>query len=178
MEISLKGILSDDHREVDEILQQLLAAFERSDVSEVQRRLDYFWARLAMHIRSENLHIFPAVLRNIRDRAENEGLESIAMEAAIAQLNNDHNFFMRELGAGVKELFDLGKVSEAEQNKRLTALCSRVEAVRDRLEQHNEIEESGIYLWCETLEDIEKESLRSKVRHELDNLPPRFAKAD
>ena len=48
------------------------------------------WARLAVHIRTEHLHLFPAIARRVN-----------AAERAIDRLRADHDFFMRELAQAI-----------------------------------------------------------------------------
>src|ERR1044072_7340629 len=55
-------ILVNDHAEVDALLRGLWDAFEGGEAEEVLAKLDYLWARLAVHIRAEHLHLFPALL--------------------------------------------------------------------------------------------------------------------
>src|ERR1044072_5042640 len=55
-------ILVNDHAEVDALLRGLWDAFEDGEAEEVLAKLDYLWARLAVHIRAEHLHLFPALL--------------------------------------------------------------------------------------------------------------------
>lgn len=169
----MKELLTIDHQEVDAILGQLFAAFERKDLAEIRRHLDLFWARLAMHIRAENLHLFPAVLRAARELPES-GLQPEVIERSILNLDDDHNFFMRELGSAVKELFDMGEVDPSDQAEELTALCERINALAARLERHNQQEEAGVYEWAESLSIEEITALDARIRRELTNLPPRF----
>ena len=61
-----RGRLSHDHHEVSEILKQLLAALHNKDVGATYSGLDLLWARLAVHIRAEHLHLFPIVLNRSR----------------------------------------------------------------------------------------------------------------
>jgi hypothetical protein len=172
----MKKILIEDHREVDAILRRLFAAFDKVDAEEVGRHVDFFWARLAMHIRAENTHLFPAVLRAFSERAGGvPPLESV--EKSILSLDNDHNFFMRELGAAVRELFEMREDEAGEQAKKLAALREKIEALRRRLELHNRQEEENVYEWAETLGAAEITALNAKIQRELTNLPPRFQKA-
>lgn len=52
--------LADDHGALDEVLSQLWKALDTGDVLVSHDKLDLFWARLAVHIRAEHLHLFPA----------------------------------------------------------------------------------------------------------------------
>jgi hypothetical protein len=57
--------LIDDHVALDRMLKELKAALARRDVIAGHAKLDLFWARLAVHIRAEHLHLFPAVLSHL-----------------------------------------------------------------------------------------------------------------
>jgi len=172
----MKDLLTSDHRDVDAILASLFAAFERKDAEEVGRLLDYFWARLAAHIRAEDSHLFPAVLRAFGSRTEGEPTFEL-VESSILHLDNDHRFFNRELGAAVKELFDMREDGPENRTKRLDALRAKLEVVFSRLELHNREEEAGVYRWAKTLGEDEATSLNAKIHQELTNLPQRFRKA-
>lgn len=56
-------LLAHDHSELDSTLAGLVSALFEGDAARSLERLDLFWARLAMHIRAENLYLFPALLR-------------------------------------------------------------------------------------------------------------------
>ena len=68
----MKDLLISDHLELDTILGQLFSALDKGAAGEVYQNLDFFWARLAMHIRAEHLHLFPAILKAARN-AEQTG---------------------------------------------------------------------------------------------------------
>jgi hypothetical protein len=51
--------LADDHAALDEVLRQLQEPLDTADVAASHAQLDLFWARLAVHIRAEHLHLFP-----------------------------------------------------------------------------------------------------------------------
>src|SRR6185369_7637975 len=99
-----------DHAELGNLLNQLEAALEANDVEQTHSTLDLFWARLAMHIRAEHLHLFPAILRalNETDRV-NSGTTPSKSQAvnAIEQLRSDHDFFMHELGRAMATMREL-----------------------------------------------------------------------
>lgn len=173
---TVKDLLTADHQEVDSILKLLFAAFDNVDADGVRLHLDYFWARLAMHIRAEDVHLFPAVLRAFRGR-NNSGPSMETVATSLLNLDNDHSFFMRELGAAVKLLFDLREDAPDEQARKLAALREKMDALCRRLELHNQQEEGGVYEWAETLGVQEITALSVKIRRELANLPPRFKKA-
>lgn len=58
----MKALLAHDHEELDRILRSLYAALDADDVEEGFKQLDLFRARLGVHIRAENLRLFPAIL--------------------------------------------------------------------------------------------------------------------
>jgi hypothetical protein len=58
--------LTADHLSLDKLLQQLHLALANNDLEESRTKLDLFWARLAVHIRAEHLHLFPMVLNSLR----------------------------------------------------------------------------------------------------------------
>jgi hemerythrin superfamily protein len=160
--------LSDDHHAVGEVLKQLLTALDNKDVQTSYSKLDLLWARLAVHIRAEHLHLFPAVIGRLGSEAE----------AAVETLRTDHDFFMRELARGVGILRELlvQKTITASDEARLADVSEAVRDVEKRLETHNEIEESQIYRWSSTmLSEQEQSDLLARISAELENRPPRFS---
>ena len=167
-----------DHAELDKLLRQLLAALETVDVELIYQSLDFFWARLAMHIRAEHLHLFPAILGAVENHTQKNARIPSLSEArnTLKNLQNDHNFFMRELLAAIKQ------IRELRENTLFTDLTHRISAVREmissvsrRLEIHNELEETEVYLWTDALfNSSEQKALNEQMRKEIENLPPRF----
>ena len=94
-ERSTGDILEADHRELDRLLFELLDSLSAAepDLVSTYRRLDLFWARLAVHIRGEHLVLFPAVLASVSDH-ENQREYLVRI---FGDLRNDHDFFMKEL---------------------------------------------------------------------------------
>jgi len=102
-------LLGHDHSELDELLDRFFAAAKKRDLNESFNALDVFWARLAMHIRAEHLHLFPtliAALGRLEKAPENVCRPPSAQVArdTIARLRDDHDFFMQELGAAITKL--------------------------------------------------------------------------
>jgi hemerythrin superfamily protein len=152
----MKERLADDHHAVSEILKQLLTALDNKDVETSYARLDLLWARLAVHIRAEHLHLFPALA--------SRGTEARAM---IDRLRVDHDFFMRELARAIGIL---------RTGAELTVVADIVREVEKRLATHNEIEENEIYRWSSTmLTEPEQLELLARINAELENRPPRFS---
>ena len=89
-------VLSDDHREVDLLLADALENLRLGNGLEAFQALDLFWARLAMHIRAEHLHLFPAVLNTSHPDSE--------VPQTLEALRRDHDFFMHELADAIKAM--------------------------------------------------------------------------
>lgn len=149
--------LLDDHHAVSEVLKQLLTALDNKDVEKSYARLDLLWARLAVHIRAEHLHLFPAVTARAPQLSE----------AIVENLRDDHDFFMRELAQAIRTLREAND---------LAAVTDTVREIEKRLATHNEIEETQIYRWSSTiLTEPEQLELLAKINGELENRPPRFS---
>jgi len=151
--------LSDDHQAVSEVLEQLLTALDNKDLETSYARLDLLWARLAVHIRAEHLHLFPAVTSRLSEA-----------QPIVESLRADHDFFMRELARAIGVLRKPG--DEAKWN----VVVDTVREVEKRLATHNEIEENKIYRWSSTvLTEPEQLELLARINAELENRPPRFS---
>ena len=157
--------LIDDHAALDQILKQLLAALRSSELEVAYARLDLFWARLAVHIRAEHLHLFPTVLSRVENAAD-----------TVAELRQDHDFFMHQLALAVgvmRELLTLpdhANIPEGLNNVRKIVL-----EVEQRLVKHNQLEESQIYRWAAmSLSPDEQAKLQAQITTELRKHPSRF----
>lgn len=62
MKNQVESLLEDDHSELGQLLSELNAELAKSNLTHSFELLDLFWARLAVHIRAENLHLFPALV--------------------------------------------------------------------------------------------------------------------
>jgi hemerythrin-like domain-containing protein len=174
----MKVLLSSDHLEIDSVLDELFAALEKGDAAEVYQKLDFFWARLAVHIRAEHLHLFPAILEAVQEDGPNPAddlnVSATFVRDTIGQLKIDHNFFMRELGELIKQMLAMREDRWRDERGKLKELRERINLLRARLEHHNELEEIYVYSWAEKLDLPDAPGLRSKIQNELENLPPRF----
>ncbi len=173
--------LADDHTELDALLEEFFDALKTADVETIYKSLDFFWARLAMHIRAEHLHLFPAIITTIEAQAaENNSSVPAFDEAhkAINDLQSDHNFFMRELLSAIKKLRELREnKTKAHSSKEISDVREMIISVKRRLEDHNETEETKVYLWADLLLDqAERAALSRRMQREITNLPPRFDK--
>ena len=158
--------LADDHHAVSEVLEQLLTALASKDVQASYARLDLLWARLAVHIRAEHLHLFPAIVAKLSEA-----------QPTIDRLRADHDFFMRELARAIGILRELPQaVVTASEQAKLAAVGNTVRDIETRLATHNELEENQIYRWSSTiLTEPEQLELLARINAELENRPPRFS---
>jgi Hemerythrin HHE cation binding domain len=175
---SAEGLLAEDHEALDKLLSALLAALDEGDSATAFARLDLFWARLAMHIRAEHVHLFPAILRALHgdtgERADETPATADAREA-IAQLHRDHDFFMHELAGAIKVMRDRRTIAGGDSTSKIESVRQMIATLRNRLEAHNKLEEDLVYrLPAKLLGPEELTALELQIRDELKNLPPRF----
>lgn len=161
--------LENDHRELDVLVDETMAAIEAGDAVETFAKLDFFWARLGIHIRAEHLRLFPVVREVAKKTPELEKIPEI-----LGVLREDHDYFMTELARAIKAMrlvFTFGNEAETFANVR-----GLLQGVVERLKVHNDIEESQIYTLTgpDFLEPAAAEALLSSVRAELDRYPNRF----
>jgi hypothetical protein len=172
-------LLVDDHGEVDALFRDLWREFDGGGARGVFERLDYLWARLAVHIRAEHLHLFPALLAASEGRRPEEAGDAPATEEvrlAVERLREDHDFFMRELAGAVNAARELAGQDGPPDLEQLRQIRGRAAAVGERLVEHNRLEEQLVYHWPEALLDrAELETLRAGILREIENLPPRFS---
>jgi len=169
--------LDHDHAEIDGLLHAALAALADGAPDRAFAPLDTFWARLAVHIRAENLHLFPALLRATKQSPQRvEASSSDTVAERIQQLRADHDFFMSELATAMKVLRTWRR-----QERRLPSLAEIIDLhdLLDRvsrcLADHNELEETQLYRWVETLLDsAQQTNLAANIQRELENLPARM----
>ena len=170
-------LLVGDHAEVDALFRDLSRVFELGDARAVFERLDYLWARLAVHIRAEHLHLFPALL-SAAEAAGRASVEPTAEEVSesVERLREDHDLFMRGLAAAVNKVRALAAPDAPADAGWLPRVREDVGAVAARLAEHNRLEEEQVYLWQSALlnEDA-RDDFRVRMRREIENLPPRFA---
>jgi hypothetical protein len=63
----------------------------------------------------------------------------------ITRLRADHDFFMIEIAAAVKELREQRRGERQDKGPVIAKVREQMSRVRDRLEAHNELEESQVY---------------------------------
>ncbi|HYK22900.1 MAG TPA: hemerythrin domain-containing protein [Pyrinomonadaceae bacterium] len=161
--------LADDHSALNEILVQLQETLNGDDIAAIHSHLDLFWARLAVHIRAEHLHLFPSLISRLSEKTAHPSLAPNLREAqlAVEQLRSDHEFFMHELGRAIQTVRDLSQPADA--------IRKPILEIEKRLVVHNDREENQIYRWATTLLNEEEQAdLAMRINRELTNLPPRF----
>ncbi len=170
--------LSDDHQAVNDVLTQLLTALRKKDVEASYSKLDLLWARLAVHIRAEHLHLFPALINRLTGSINDAvGPDLSEAQTIVNKLRADHDFFMREFAQAVGILRELPTPRDSPEGKaRLTSILDVILAVEKRLADHNEIEENTIYRWASAiLTEAEQTDLATRISAELENRPSRFS---
>jgi hemerythrin-like domain-containing protein len=173
-------LLAHDHSELDELLAEFFSVLAAGNIAQSFERLDLFWARLAMHIRAEHLHLFPTLLHAVESSGEAKEAASRApsLEIArdiIARLRKDHDFFMSELTAAIKQLRQLRENPHQDKPSLVQNVREKIVAVSERLKVHNELEESHVYPWANMLlTPAARVALNQKMQKELANLPARF----
>ena len=172
----IEELLAKDHRQLDKLLGAVLAALQGENSIEAFETLDLFWARLAMHIRAENLHLFPSVLNKVKGDYPDrncEYLPSMEVEKAIERLTADHNFFMQQLSRAIRILRETRIASNL--TSEFETVREIIGGVSERLTAHNELEELIIYQMPRKLLPREEQiELATRIRRELEKLPPRF----
>ena len=180
MEQTVSDLLGADHESLATLLSELQIELRKHVPARAFDLLDLFWARLAMHIRAENLYLFPAIVRAVPSHNV-AGMPTIdEVKSAVDKLRSDHNFFMDQLSKAVKTMREVtlaGEKSTAFAGQ-FEAIRDRVNAVTTRLIAHNELEEEQVYRWAALiLGRPELESLSMALKRELENMPPRFAQS-
>lgn len=175
---SAERLLAEDHEALDKLLTALLAALDEGNAATAFVRLDLFWARLAMHIRAEHLHLFPAI-RGALDsgtvRKSDEAPSAAEAREAIAQLHDDHDFFMHQLAGAVKVMRACRTTAGGDRTSEIEGVRQTIATVRNRLEVHNKLEEELVYRLPAKLFGSEEQTvLAMLINDELKNLPPRF----
>ena len=162
--------LAHDHAALDELLKQLQQAVAAGDLDRSFAKLDLFWARLAVHIRAEHHHLFPAVLNRLRENTDQTLKPSLSeAEATVDRLRADHDYFMHELPQAIRLLLA----------GNFKAVQDGINEIEKRLVAHNEIEEAEIYNWATALFNEQQQmQLCALINEDLASHPPRFAPSE
>ena len=173
------GILVDDHSEVDILIHDLLAALDQNEKAGSFEQLDLLWARLAVHIRAEHLHLFPSILGAL-DQPLNfpptDAPSSDHVREVLERLREDHDFFMVELAKAINAARVWFLPGNEPTFAHFLEIKHRVLSISHRLQDHNQMEEEQVYLWPEILMTLtECAGMSVRMKREIDNLPPRFS---
>jgi len=175
MQNSVESLLESDHESLGQLLTELDLALTDVNVSRSFELLDQFWARLAVHIRAEHLHLFPALAdASLSTFTGKDGVPtSDQVLKLLEQLRSDHDFFMKELADMIRVMRNM--IARQPDSKEADDLRKRLMTITRRLEAHNELEETQAYAWVGLLVDAQiVADLHGRIRHELENLPPRL----
>jgi hypothetical protein len=177
MKNQVESLLEEDHESLGQLLTELDGELAKHNSPRAFELLDLFWARLAVHIRAENLHLLPALTNVAASLFTGKGGLPTRDEAhnVLLQLRSDHDFFMKELAEMIKRARGI-RAGEAEDFNVAAELGRRLTVIKERLEAHNLLEEEQTYTWPALLfDEAMVAKLCERLRHELENLPPRFA---
>jgi iron-sulfur cluster repair protein YtfE (RIC family) len=179
MKDPVEGLLEDDHDSLGKLLAELDSELAAENIPHAFELLDLFWARLAVHIRAENLHLFPALANAAASLFSGKGKLPTSEDAhnILLQLRSDHDFFMKELASMMKTARKI-QVGAEPAEKHSEEFRKRLTAIRKRLEAHNVLEEEQVYTWPALLFDEQTVvKLGERLQRELENLPPRISES-
>jgi len=175
----INELLSDDHQSLGQLLTDIDESLATHDLASAFDLLDRFWARLAVHIRAEHLQLFPELARApAAQLTGRDGLPTPAvLRKLLARLRSDHDFFMKELARLIGTMRQLnGNATDGVETA--ADLRRRLQTIKERLEEHNQIEEKQVYVWPASLLDAtDRSNLRDRLQHEISNLPPRLTRS-
>lgn len=177
MKNKIESLLGQDHESLDQLFTALDVALTKPDGSQALEVIDLFWARLAVHIRAENVHLFPALDNAPASLFTREkGLPTYdEVHSLLLQLRSDHDFFMKELAQIMKLMREIIG-NQQDYLKEANKVSQRMRLIKKRLRTHNALEEKRAYLWPALLFDPETAAiLTDRIQRELEKLPPRFS---
>jgi len=177
MKNPVESLLENDHESLGQLLTELDGELAENSFPRAFELLDLFWARLAIHIRAENLHLFPALANARASLFTGKGGLPTRDEVhnVLLQLRSDHDFFMKELARMMKAMREIAD-NQSARAKVIEGVRQGTLIIKKRLETHNRVEEEQAYTWPSLLFDEPTVArLSENVRHELENLPPRFS---
>ena len=180
MKNPVESLLEHDHASLDQVLTELDEELARPNAVRAFELLDFFWARLAVHIRAENLQLFPAI--ESAPPSHFTGKDSFPTredaQRVLARLRADHDFFMKELARAVQTMRQID-AAETERLREIEDVRRQVTAIAKRLDEHNRLEEQQLYRWPSLLfAESTIAELREGLKRELENLPPRFSQGE
>lgn len=171
--------LDRDHQSMAEALEDLRMLLQKGDLNWAFELLDLFWTQLTVHIRSENVCLFPAILNAQREAFTGEnGLPTFEeVKRVIDKLRADHSFFSDQVSQAlrsIRELLAQPVTSEVNPESQLAEITRSMLAVEERLREHTELEHQQVYKWPEVLlPPAEYELLKSVMSGEVEKMPRR-----
>lgn len=178
-EVMTPANLEGDHKLIEEVLDDLLTLLQKQDINRAFELLDLFWTQLAVHIRAENVCLFPAILNAPRESfGRKNGLPPFEeVKALIETLRADHAFFVDQVSQAIRrirELMALADIPKVGLEPQVNEIKETMLAVADRLRAHSDLEHDKVYAWPELLLPADQyELLLHVVSGEIDKMPRR-----
>lgn len=169
--------LDRDHKQMEDVLEDLTVILQRQDLNRAFELLDLFWSQLTIHIRAENVCLFPAILTAPRTSfSADKGLPSYEeVKTTIDTLREDHRFFAEQISQALRQIRELmAQTSEPQSNaeSQLLEIKRRMITVANRLREHNRLELQEVYPWPELLlPPAEYELLKAVLAGEVERIP-------
>lgn len=169
------ALLIDDHREISALFDRLDPALEAGDPGALLRQIDQLITRLGAHVRAEHLVLFEA----LRENRPPDGPPSEAeLEERLTRLEEDHDFFLRELSLAIDLLKREAGHYEDEPlpGSVVSEVREHIDRVLRALEEHERVETEEVYEWLDGfLSGEERETVPQRFEVELEKAPARFS---
>lgn len=171
--VSYMKSLEKDHEQLAAVLLELMGLLGKSDIRWSFEVLDLFCAQLALHMRAENVCLFPAILNAPAELYVKSGsLDAMSVRATIEKLKLDHTFFNEELAKAVRLMRQLLEETSADNRTLINEAVRIIAEVAIRLGTHEELEEEQAYKWARVLLNEEEiERLEAAIATTLHSLP-------
>ena len=122
----VEELLGKDHKQLDKLLGAVLAALEGENSVEAFETLDLFWARLAMHIRAENLHLFPSVLNKVKVEDGESQLEYLPSREAQKAIELHKSFTLEVQLVQIPKCPPPDRTRPGDGRRRVLGLTTRI----------------------------------------------------
>lgn len=163
-------VLTDDHESLNKLLLELMGLVRGPDFRWSFELLDLFCAQLAVHIRAENVCLFPAILSAPNNRFTEAGLELTALKATIERLKLEHNILTEELMKAARLMRQL--LNDNENGELTDDTVKSLAVVAILLAEHQELEEREVCPAAKlVLDPAEFARLEEAVERETYKLP-------
>lgn len=169
--------LDRDHKLMEDVLEDLAGILQRQDLNRAFELLDLFWTQLTVHIRAENVCLFPAILTAPRSSfSADRGLPSYEeVKTTIDTLREDHRFFVEQISQALRQIRELTAQTgepQPDSESQLFEIRRRMITVANRLREHNRLELQRVYPWPELLLPAEEyELLKAVLTGEVEKMP-------